>query len=88
VGAVVGRARDYWLISVHGRHASFAWNIAADPRVRLKLVGQWHPGRAALVPLDPTVLSRCSLYARLGPRTIGIDPALIRIELGPQSTYS
>jgi hypothetical protein len=33
------------------------------------------------VPPDPAVLRRFSLYARLGPRTIGIDPALVRIEL-------
>jgi deazaflavin-dependent oxidoreductase (nitroreductase family) len=70
-----------WVISVHGRHASFARNVAAYPRVRLRLGGRWHEGRAMLVPPDPAVLRRFSLYARLGPRTIGIDPALVRIEL-------
>src|SRR4051795_12871613 len=30
-----------WLISVHGRHASFARNIEANPRVRLKLARRW-----------------------------------------------
>jgi hypothetical protein len=31
-----------WLIAVHGAHASFAQNIAANPRVRLKLrSGEW-----------------------------------------------
>jgi deazaflavin-dependent oxidoreductase (nitroreductase family) len=75
-----------WLISVHGRHASFARNIAADPGVRLRLGGRWHGGRATLVPPDPAVLSRFSTYARLGPRTLGIDPMLVRIELDQGST--
>lgn len=70
-----------WLISVHGRHASFARNIAADPRVRLKLAGRWWVGRAALAPMDDDVLRRFSLYARMGPRMVGIDSELVRIEL-------
>ena len=28
-----------WLVSVHGSHASFCRNIAADPKVRLRLRG-------------------------------------------------
>jgi deazaflavin-dependent oxidoreductase (nitroreductase family) len=70
-----------WLISVHGRHASFARNLEANPRVRLKLGGSWRVGKAALAPIDPSILGRFSVYARMGPRTLGIDPALVRIEL-------
>jgi deazaflavin-dependent oxidoreductase (nitroreductase family) len=70
-----------WLIAVHGTHASFARNIAANPRVRLKLRGRWHEGLAALAPLDPTMLERFNGYARAGPRTLGIEPKLIRIQL-------
>ena len=72
-----------WIIAVHGTHASFAQNIAANPRVRLKLRGRWHEGVAALAPLDPTMLERFNGYARAGPRTFGIVPKLIRIELAP-----
>lgn len=70
-----------WLIAVHGRHASFTRNIADDPRVRLKLRGRWHEGRARVVLMDDDVLRRFNRYARLGPRTIGIEPRLVRIEL-------
>jgi hypothetical protein len=34
-----------------------------------------------VVPVDPAVLRRFSVYARMGPRTVGIDPMLIKIEL-------
>lgn len=70
-----------WLISVHGTHASFARNIAADPRVRLKLKGKWRAATAELLPVDESVLRRFNTYARLGPRTMGIDPKLVRVEL-------
>ena len=62
----------------HRAHGSFP---ERDTGVRLKLRGRWHAGTAAVVPIDPAVLGRFSFYARTGPRTIGIDPKLVRIEL-------
>jgi len=73
--------RTTWVIAVHGPHASFAHNIAADPRVRLKLRGRWRGGSAALVPMDDDVLARFSRYARTGPATMGIDAMLVRVDL-------
>jgi deazaflavin-dependent oxidoreductase (nitroreductase family) len=70
-----------WLISVHGTHASFARNIRADPRVRLKLRGLWLEGTARLLPMDEKVLRRFNRYARGGPRALGIDPKLVRVDL-------
>jgi deazaflavin-dependent oxidoreductase (nitroreductase family) len=70
-----------WLVCVHGEHATFARNIAANPRVRLKRRGRWLEGTAALAPLDPNTLARFSRYARLGARAVGIEPKLIRIAL-------
>jgi deazaflavin-dependent oxidoreductase (nitroreductase family) len=70
-----------WLIAVHGEHSSFARNIAADPRVRLRLRGRWYGGTASVEPLDDAVVARFNAYARSGPRAIGIDPKLVRVEL-------
>jgi deazaflavin-dependent oxidoreductase (nitroreductase family) len=70
-----------WLICVHGERASFARNIRAEPRIRLKVRRRWHSGTATVVPMDEQVLGRFSAYARGGPRTLGIDPRLVRIEL-------
>jgi deazaflavin-dependent oxidoreductase (nitroreductase family) len=71
-----------WLVAVHGRHSGLGHNIAARPEVRVRIRRRWHAGSARLVPVDPAVLSRFSLYARLGPRTLGIDPMLVRVDLG------
>jgi deazaflavin-dependent oxidoreductase (nitroreductase family) len=70
-----------WLVSVHGEHASFARNIAKDPRVRLKLRGRWRDGTATVEPIDERILSRFNAYARAGPTRMGIEPKLVRIEL-------
>ncbi len=70
-----------WLIAVHGDHASFARNIAADPRVRLKLKGRWRAGAASLIPVDESILRRFNTYARSGPRVLGIEPKLVRVTL-------
>lgn len=72
-----------WLIAVHGRHAAFAKNLVAHPRVRVKMRGRWYPGTASLAPLDDGILRRFNFYARGGPRVFGIDAALVRIELDP-----
>ncbi|HYP55199.1 MAG TPA: nitroreductase/quinone reductase family protein [Solirubrobacterales bacterium] len=78
-GPVDGRTA--WLIAVHGDHSAFARNIAAEPRVRLKLRGRWREGTARLEPLDDEIVERFNPYARMGPRTVGIEPKLVRVEL-------
>ena len=71
---------------MHGERAAFARNIAADPRVRLKMAGRWREGTATLDALDERLLRRFNAYARAGPRTLGIEPCLVRVELsGPSS---
>ena len=78
-GPVEGSAT--WVIAVHGDHAAFVRNIAAEPRVRMRIRGRWRDGSARVEPLDPQVLSRFNLYARSGLHTMGMDPKLVRIEL-------
>ena len=68
------------LIAVHGAHSAFAHNIAADPHVRLKRRGRWRTGTAELVEPDDASLQHFSSYARLGYRTLGEDPKILRID--------
>jgi deazaflavin-dependent oxidoreductase (nitroreductase family) len=70
-----------WLAAVHGRHANWVRNLEANPEVRIKMSGRWHTARATVEAFDVTVARRFNRYARSGPRTLGIDPALIRIKL-------
>jgi deazaflavin-dependent oxidoreductase (nitroreductase family) len=70
-----------WVIAVHGRHSGFVSNIEANPEVRFRLKGRWHPGTASIHPMDPAIVDRFTAYARSGPQTLGIDPVLVRIDL-------
>jgi deazaflavin-dependent oxidoreductase (nitroreductase family) len=70
-----------WLSSVHGRHAHWVRNLEATPEVRIKLSGRWHDAHATVHEYDEAMARRFNAYARSGPRTLGIDPVLVRIDL-------
>jgi deazaflavin-dependent oxidoreductase (nitroreductase family) len=70
-----------WLIAVHGRHSGFVRNIEVDPNVRLRLRGRWHTGTATTQAMDPAIVDRFNRYGQAGPKVVGWDPVLVRIEL-------
>jgi deazaflavin-dependent oxidoreductase (nitroreductase family) len=70
-----------WLNAVHGRHAQWVRNLEATPEVRIKLSGRWRDARATVHPYEPSIVRRFNPYARSGPKTLGIDPALVRVEI-------
>jgi deazaflavin-dependent oxidoreductase (nitroreductase family) len=70
-----------WLISVHGRHAAWVRNLEAAPEVRVRMSGRWHDAHATVHEYAESMGRRFNLYARSGPRTLGIDPVLVRIVL-------
>jgi deazaflavin-dependent oxidoreductase (nitroreductase family) len=48
--------REFWIVAEHGNKAAYIRNIAANPRVRVKLRdglrARWHMGTAHLLPED------------------------------------
>jgi deazaflavin-dependent oxidoreductase (nitroreductase family) len=72
-----------WLTSVHGRRADWVRNLEAAPHVRIKVSGRWHDAYATVHGYDEAAARRFNRYARSGPRTLGIDPVLVRVELRP-----
>jgi deazaflavin-dependent oxidoreductase (nitroreductase family) len=52
------RGREFWIVTEHGFASSYVKNIQADPRVRVKVGGQWRSGTAHILPDDDP-------YARL-----------------------
>jgi deazaflavin-dependent oxidoreductase (nitroreductase family) len=69
------------LVAVHGRHANWVRNIEAHAGTRIKLSGRWYKGRAAVHDYHEATAHRFNPYARCGPKTLGIDPAVVRIEI-------
>jgi deazaflavin-dependent oxidoreductase (nitroreductase family) len=43
---------DLWVISQHGRRAGWAYNIAANPNVRVRVNNEWRSGTATFEPDD------------------------------------
>ena len=70
-----------WLIAVHGTHASWVKNLQDCPTVRMRVKRHWRTGTATVIQYDPAIIGRFNCYARSGPVTVGIDPALIRVDL-------
>jgi deazaflavin-dependent oxidoreductase (nitroreductase family) len=73
--------KTMWLIAVHGRRSAWVRNVAEHPAVRVRLAGRWHEGTASIHAYDDALVSRFNRYARSGPKTVGIDPSLVRVDL-------
>ena len=83
--AVGGRVVDnqFWMVSEHGEHSDYVYNIKADPAVRVRINGQWRNGTAHLLPEDDP-RQRLRSLPRLnsaGVRTMGTDLLTIRVDL-------
>jgi deazaflavin-dependent oxidoreductase (nitroreductase family) len=87
---LTGRAdeKGVWVISQHGRRAGWAYNIAADPKVRVRVNNQWRSGTATFVP-DDDVRARARSFGGNGKlsqsataltmRAMESDPISVRI---------
>jgi deazaflavin-dependent oxidoreductase (nitroreductase family) len=87
---LAGRADDkgVWVISQHGRRAGWAYNIIAEPKVRVRVNGQWRSGRATFEP-DDDVRARARSFGGDGKlissataltmRAMESDPISVRI---------
>ena len=76
------------MISQHGRRAGWAHNIAADPKVRVRVNNEWRTATAAFVPHDDVIARARSFGGNgkisqsataLGMRALQSDPISVRI---------
>jgi len=80
-GSVVDN--QFWMVSEHGEHSDYVYNIKANPAVRVRINGQWRSGVAHLLP-DDDPRQRLRSLPRLngvGVRTMGTDLLTIRVDL-------
>jgi deazaflavin-dependent oxidoreductase (nitroreductase family) len=75
----------FWVVAEHGSRAGYVHNIAADPRVRVKVGGRWRTGTAQVVAGDDPMARRSSLpwLNAVAVRLAGTDLLSIRIDLDP-----
>jgi len=83
--AVGGKVIDnqFWMVSEHGDHSDYVYNIKANPAVRVRIDGTWRSGIAHLLPEDDPRQRLRSLPRLNGVavRTMGTDLLTIRIDL-------
>lgn len=74
---------QFWFVSEFGVTSQYVRNIAADPRVRVRLNGRWHRGTAHLLPDDDPHARMRTLprFNNVGVRTFGTDLLTIRVDL-------
>ncbi len=86
----VGNGLDgdtFWLVASHGRQADYVRNLAADPRVRVKVGRRWRTGRATILPDDDPVARSRSLphqWDKALGRALATELLTIRIYLDPE----
>jgi deazaflavin-dependent oxidoreductase (nitroreductase family) len=83
--AVGGKVIDnqFWMVSEHGEHSDYVYNIKANPAVRVRIGGQWRDGTAHLLP-DDDPRRRLRSLPRLnsaGVVAMGTDLLTIRVDL-------
>ena len=83
--AVGGKVVDnqFWMVSEHGEHSDYVYNIKANPSVRVRINGQWRNGTAHLLP-DDDPRQRLRSLPRLnsaGVVAMGTDLLTIRVDL-------
>ena len=75
--------RIFWLVSEFGDRSQYVRNIAADPRVRVRVRGRWHGGSAVLLP-DDDAKARLAALPRMNSaavRAMGDNLLTIRVDL-------
>jgi deazaflavin-dependent oxidoreductase (nitroreductase family) len=80
------RGSTFWIVTEHGHHADYVRNIAADPRVRVKLGGAWRAGMATLQPGDDPYARLRALRRPVNDAlllAVGTEQLVIRVDLDP-----
>jgi deazaflavin-dependent oxidoreductase (nitroreductase family) len=82
----VGGRREgstFWLVSEFGHRSNYIRNIAANPRVRLRLGHQWYAGSASLLEDDDprARLRKLGTLNSLMVRAVGQELLTVRIDL-------
>jgi deazaflavin-dependent oxidoreductase (nitroreductase family) len=78
------RGDTFWIVAEHGRHADYVRNVERDPRVRVKVRGQWRSGTAHVLPdADPHALLRALHRPAndLALRLMASDLLVLRVDL-------
>jgi deazaflavin-dependent oxidoreductase (nitroreductase family) len=78
------RGEHFWIVTEHGRHAAYVKNIAANPRVRVKVRRTWFEGTAHVLEDDDPYERMRQLKRGANDRMVrlmGTEHLVIRVDL-------
>jgi deazaflavin-dependent oxidoreductase (nitroreductase family) len=78
------RGEQFWIVTEHGRHASYVKNIEANPRVRVKVGRTWFEGTAHILDDDDPNERMRWLDRGVNDRAVrlvGTEHLVIRVDL-------
>lgn len=80
----------FWIVSEHGERSQYVRNIAADPRVRVRIKGRWYAGTAQLLPDDDPRARLRSLPRGNSAAVVlfGTDLLTVRVDLDDEPLAS
>ena len=82
----------YWLVAEHGAASAYVKNLAAHPRVRVRMRREWRSGTATCLPEDDALARRAWIDGRNGLtgrfdgvwfRAFSSAPMTVRVDLDP-----
>src|SRR5438094_10582992 len=75
--------RAFWIVTEHGLRSAYVRNIAANPRVRVKIGRRWRSGTAQILPQEDPRERQRTMNKLNGAlvRLLGTDHLAIRIDL-------
>ncbi len=77
-----------WIVTEHGRRASYVRNIEASPPVRVRVGRRWRTGTARVLPDDDWRERQRRMPGRLNSamvRAMGTEHLTMRVDLDPAS---
>jgi deazaflavin-dependent oxidoreductase (nitroreductase family) len=79
------KGNPFWIFADHGHDAEYVKNIKANPRVRVRVEGQWRSGTAHLMPDDDPIARQKQLSPLNAAivRVVGTNLLTVRIDLDP-----
>ena len=78
------RGDVFWIVTEHGHHADYVKNIAANPRVRVKIGRDWYSGTAHILEDDDPYARLRKLKRPVNDSmllAVGTEALTIRIDL-------
>ena len=85
------RGDEFWIVTEHGWHANYVKNIAANPRVRLKIGREWRSGTAKILEDDDPMARLRWLKRPLNDSVVlavGTELLVIRVDIDDERNNS